>query len=115
MRGMDTSPLQAAISLVGLSKLARGCDVTHQAVRKWQAARRMPRTEWTGETNYSTRIEQMTQGEVTRQALMAAWPALDVADSHGANVAAPAPARHPAVCGGDAKHSTHMGEAENPV
>lgn len=98
--------------MVGLSKLARGCGVTHQAVRKWQAARRMPRTEWTGESNYSARIELMTQGAVKRQALMAAWPALDGAESHGVNVAALATDRHPAERGGDTKHSTRQGETD---
>ena len=75
MRGMDTSnPLEAAVRLVGLSKLARECGVTHQAVRKWQAARRMPRTEWTGETKHSEAIERATCGQVKKAQLLAAWP-----------------------------------------
>lgn len=84
MPGMDTSPLQTAITLVGLSKLARGCNVSHQAVRKWQAARRMPRTEWTGETDYSVRIAALTGNAVTREALMGPWPALPEAAPVGA-------------------------------
>lgn len=64
------NPISKAIELVGLSKLARGLDVTYQAVRKWEQAGRMPRTEWTGETEHSERIEAMTGGAVTKDALL---------------------------------------------
>lgn len=74
-----SDPVEEAIALLGLGKLARGLKVTHQAVRKWQKARRMPRTEWTGETNYSARIEELTHGEVTRARLLAPWPKLEEA------------------------------------
>lgn len=69
-----TDPLQAAIDRVGLTRLARELSVTHQAVRKWQKARRLPRTEWTGETSYSTRIAELTAGAVTREQLLGKWP-----------------------------------------
>lgn len=68
-------PIEDAVRLLGLGKLARALGVTHQAVRKWQKARRLPRTEWTGETNYAGRIEKLTHGEVTREQLLAKWPA----------------------------------------
>lgn len=75
MPGMDTSPpLDRAIDLVGLTALARECKVSHQAVRKWQRAGRMPRTEWTGETRYCHVIERVTLGRVTRGELLQAWP-----------------------------------------
>lgn len=64
------NPISKAIELVGLSKLAKGLDVTYQAVRKWEQAGRMPRTEWTGETSHSERIEELTGGEVTRASLL---------------------------------------------
>lgn len=44
--------------------------VTYQAVRKWIAKGRLPRTEWTGETNYSAAIELMTAGRVLRSSLL---------------------------------------------
>lgn len=88
MRGMDTSnPLEAAVRLVGLSKLARECGVTHQAVRKWQAARRMPRTEWTGETKHSEAIERATGGQVKKAQLLAAWPVATAAAAEAAALA----------------------------
>jgi hypothetical protein len=68
------SPLDVAIDQVGLVRLSRELQVTHQAVRKWSARRRMPRTEWTGETAYSQKIEALTDGAVTRAMLLAAWP-----------------------------------------
>lgn len=69
-----SDPLQRAIDLAGLSALARECKVSHQAVRKWQRAKRMPRTEWTGETEYSNTIERITSGQVRRAELLAPWP-----------------------------------------
>lgn len=71
----QNNPLARAIAIVGLSRLARGLDVTHQAVRKWEKAGRLPRTEWTGETDYSARIAEMTEHRVTRDELLAKWPA----------------------------------------
>ena len=44
--------------------------VTYQAVRKWIAKGRLPRTEWTGETNYSAAIESITDGRVPRCSLL---------------------------------------------
>ncbi len=71
-------PLQAAIAHVGLSRLAKELGVTHQAVRKWEAAGRMPRTEWTGETAYCAAIARLTaerpEGAVTREMLLVPWP-----------------------------------------
>lgn len=82
---MDTpEPLQRAIDLVGLTRLARECAVSHQAVRKWQRARRMPRTEWTGETGYSRVIERVTDGKVSRDELLAPWPAAGACEARDA-------------------------------
>lgn len=69
-----TDHLQRAIDMVGLARLAKALGVTYQAVRKWQAAGRLPRTEWTGETRYADRIEQATSGAVTRADLLTPWP-----------------------------------------
>lgn len=77
MRRMKTSsPLEEAIRIVGLARLARELNRSYQAIRKWERARRMPRTEWTGETKYSSLIEQLTGGAVTRAMLLAPWPEL---------------------------------------
>ena len=62
--------ITTTIDLVGLVNLARACDVSHQAVRKWEKADRLPRTEWTGESNYSKVFEAITKGEVKRSQLL---------------------------------------------
>lgn len=62
--------LSKAIGIVGLAELARGLGVTYQAIRKWEAAGRLPRTEWTGETSYSDRIVAMTEGQVSKDELL---------------------------------------------
>jgi hypothetical protein len=78
MEAMTTShPLQEAIRLIGVTALARELQVTHQAVRKWEAAGRLPRTEWTGETGYAERIEVLTSGAVTKARLLSKWPQQD--------------------------------------
>jgi len=78
MRRMDNPhPLRTAIARIGLAALARALGVTHQAVRKWEAAGRLPRTEWTGETRYAETMEQLTAGGVTKAHLLAPWPATE--------------------------------------
>lgn len=62
--------LSKAIGIVGLAELARGLGVTYQAIRKWEAAGRLPRTEWTGETSYSERIVAMTDGQISKDELL---------------------------------------------
>lgn len=67
---MNFPALTKAIEIVGLQALASGCGVSYQAVRKWEAAGRLPRTEWTGETDHAEKIVVMTAGAVTRRELM---------------------------------------------
>ena len=66
------TPLESAISAVGLTKLAKALGVTHQAIRKWERAGRLPRTEWTGETKYAETIERICPG-VTKAQLLSPW------------------------------------------
>lgn len=72
---MIEDPIEKALQIVPLGVLARELSVSGQAIRKWQRARRMPRTEWTGETGYSHTIERLTGRAVTREQLLAPWPA----------------------------------------
>lgn len=71
---MDAHPLDNAITKVGLASLARELAVTPPAIRKWQRAGRLPRTEWTGETNYAAKISALCDGAVTVDALKGPWP-----------------------------------------
>lgn len=57
-----------------MAALAKRLQLSHQAIRKWQIAGRMPRTEWTGDTTYAQTIEEATAGRVTKAQLLAKWP-----------------------------------------
>lgn len=67
---MEQNLISKAIEIVGLAGLARQLDVTYQAVRKWEAKGRLPRTEWTGETDYAGVIERATKGKISKAALL---------------------------------------------
>lgn len=73
------NPLLKAIELVGKAKLASELKLTYQSFNYWLRAGRMPRTEWTGETDYASRIEQLTDGAVTRAVLLGKWEPLEPA------------------------------------
>jgi hypothetical protein len=68
------TPLDEALQIVGPTALARGLGLSPKAVRKWKAAGRLPRTEWTGETRYAERIEQLTGGKVPAARMLQPWP-----------------------------------------
>ncbi len=67
---MAHPPLTAAIESVGLASLAKELGVTYQAIRKWEAAGRLPRTEWTGETDYASTISRLMNGQIRRDDLL---------------------------------------------
>lgn len=64
------NPLESAIEQVGWMPLAKALDVRHQAIRKWAAAGRLPRSEFSGETDYASVIERETGGKVSKEALI---------------------------------------------
>jgi hypothetical protein len=59
-----------AIEIAGVMNIARVCGVRYQSVLDWEKRGRLPRTEWTGETNYSSEIEKITKGQITRKQLL---------------------------------------------
>lgn len=67
---MNENLISKAIDLVGLCKLAKACGVKHQSVYRWLKKGSLPRTDWTGETNYAARIEEATHGQITRAQLL---------------------------------------------
>lgn len=67
---MKENLISQAIDLVGLCKLARLCGVRHQSVYGWVKAGRLPRSDWTGETDYASCIEIATGGRITRAQLL---------------------------------------------
>lgn len=67
---MKENLISKAIDLTGLTNLAKACGVTYQSVKRWEAKGRVPRTDWTGETDYASRIEEATKGVITRDQLL---------------------------------------------
>lgn len=63
--------LAKAIQIIGLTQLASRLGVTYQAIRKWEAAGRLPRTEWTRETEYADLIVELAGGQVSKADLLA--------------------------------------------
>lgn len=60
------SALKEAVQCVGGAKAAaKACGVSVRAIYKWIAADALPRTEYTGETNYVARLAHAaeTQGQ----------------------------------------------------
>jgi len=55
MNLLITEAVQAA---GGTKRVAKALHLTDEAVRRW-GSRGLPRTEWTGETNYLARIEAL--------------------------------------------------------
>lgn len=70
---IQANPISRAIDLAGLQRLASACAVTYQAVRKWERVG-LPRTEWTDETDHSSKIAAATGGVVSKQELLAYRP-----------------------------------------
>lgn len=68
---LEMTHLEKAIRFLGgYSATARVCGVAYQVVVNWVRRGRLPRTEWTGETDYSSRIEKALAGAVTREELL---------------------------------------------
>ena len=72
---LEMTHLEKAIRFLGgYSATARVCGVAYQVVVNWVRRGRLPRTEWTGETDYSSKIEKALAGAVTREELLSVRP-----------------------------------------
>lgn len=69
---MNENIIEKAVQEAGGSKIvASECGLrSQQAVMKWMRAGKLPRTEWTGETNYSAVIERLTKKKFTKAMLL---------------------------------------------
>ena len=45
----------------GISAAAKACDRSYQALNKWRLAARLPRTDYTGETDYAERLSKAAE------------------------------------------------------
>ncbi|MGL4576611.1 MAG: hypothetical protein ACRCV9_17625 [Burkholderiaceae bacterium] len=71
---MPADPIKRAIAVLGLRGLAAKVGLSYKAVTYWRDQGYLPRTEWTGETNYAETIERETGGQVTAAELLAIRP-----------------------------------------
>ena len=70
-KATQTNPIKEAVVLLGgCATTGRLCGVSGKAVIKWCAKGRLPRTEWTGETDYATRISAALKGRVSKKRLL---------------------------------------------
>ncbi len=67
---MTENLISKAIAIVGIRKLGKACGISYQSIYRWERNGRLPRTDWTGETDYASRIEEATKGAVTRDQLL---------------------------------------------
>lgn len=78
---MNQKTLEDVIKTVRVSVVADVCGVSQRAIYKWMDNGKLPRTEYTGETNYAEKIAHASNLE--RRALLAAQDALSTAiDAH---------------------------------
>ncbi|EMK6669904.1 hypothetical protein V9J75_003418 [Vibrio fluvialis] len=62
--------LKEAISSIGSQRIAKRCQVSVRAVYKWSERGVLPRTEYTGETNYAEQIEELSNGQYKKDQLL---------------------------------------------
>jgi|TARA_R110001606_G_scaffold397010_3_gene572345 hypothetical protein len=54
----------------GVPTVASVCSVSVRAVYKWIERNRLPRTEYSNETNYAQKIEQASEGKILASDLL---------------------------------------------
>ncbi|MGX1958415.1 Cro/Cl family transcriptional regulator [Serratia proteamaculans] len=59
---MNTTTLAEVLRAVRVSVVAEACGLTPKAIYKWMERGSLPRTEFTGETNYAERIARSSGG-----------------------------------------------------
>lgn len=58
----DNPVLKAVNHFGGRTEVAEITGVSYMAVKKWERNGRFPRTEYTGETNYTEKLSQASEG-----------------------------------------------------
>ncbi|MFQ1046951.1 helix-turn-helix domain-containing protein [Avibacterium paragallinarum] len=53
------------IDHIGVSNVAKLCGITTRAVYKWRASNSLPRTDYTGETQYAEKLASVLNSEIT--------------------------------------------------
>lgn len=66
--------LNKAFNIVPKAKLAKQLGISYQAMNHWHLINRMPRTEYSGETNHAQKIQEATGGKVKIEDLLGSVP-----------------------------------------
>ncbi len=66
----DSYIVKASKCFAKKGAIAQICGVDQRAMRRWLKDGHLPRTEWTGETNYAELISMKTNGRVTKEQLL---------------------------------------------
>jgi DNA-binding transcriptional regulator YiaG len=64
------SILEKTVNKIGLIHLSAYLNISHQSVKKWMNKNCLPRTEFTGETQYAQLIEKATGGKIKAKDLL---------------------------------------------
>lgn len=57
--------LTQIIDHIGASNVAQLCGITSRAVYKWRASNTLPRTDYTGETQYAEKLANALNNKIT--------------------------------------------------
>lgn len=68
------SEIKLIIKEIGVSKIADACGISYEAVRRWTVRGSLPRTEWTGETDYCGQIIKLSKKRLTKEQLLKREP-----------------------------------------
>ena len=67
---MNQKTLEDVIKTVRVSVVADVCGVSQRAIYKWMDNGKLPRTEYTGETNYAEKIALASNGLFSADAIL---------------------------------------------
>lgn len=68
--GMNQNTLEDVIKTVRVSVVSDVCGVSQRAIYKWINNGKLPRTEYTGETNYAEKIALASNGLFSADAIL---------------------------------------------
>lgn len=66
--------LNKAFKIMPKSQIAKRLGISYQSMNQWHDKNKLPRTEWSGETNWAQKIQELTEGKVTVTDLLGSVP-----------------------------------------
>lgn len=72
---IDNPIVLAKNELGSFSAISRACQVSRVTVTRWHQQGRLPRTDYTGETDYWKKIRNAANGALTKEQLLPCYSA----------------------------------------